>query len=74
MSILKKQSVKTLIIFLAGFLIAGCQTVENRYSPQAEKESITHKDPIIRFRKDYWSWVRRDIRLLPLTVPPMALI
>lgn len=49
MGILKKQSVKALI-FLTGFTIAGCQTIEDRYSPKAEKESFTHEDPTIRYQ------------------------
>jgi hypothetical protein len=50
-SILKKQSVKALVIFFAGFLITSCQAIENRYSLKAEKESITHKDTDIKYQE-----------------------
>jgi hypothetical protein len=36
-------------ICVAGMFVASCQAVENRYSPKALKESVTHENPDIQY-------------------------
>lgn len=38
------------ITVIASVLIMGCETVEQRYSPTALKQSVTHKDTSIQYR------------------------